>query len=517
MGFPFANPGKIQSDTIPELMLESSLFSSRAIRIATLIILFGTALGIRLYDLTDLPFDFHPTRQLLSAIKARALYYETQPDGVSTEHLEIGIYQAKLKADAEPVIFERLVAFTYRFTGEKLWIARIYSSLFWLIGGMFLFVFVRDLISFDAAIFSTAYYLFFPYAVFASRSFQPDPLMVMWIVAFWCMFYRWMQSPSWTNAILAGLFGGLAIFIKLPAAFFVIGAALGLELSRYTLRDLLHNGQIWAMAVLGALPGALYMLNGLLIEGGFGNNFNGRFIPSLLVSPVNYIQWMTKVDMATGGVFVTLALLGFFLDEDKRLRTLLLGLWGAYLVYSFLFNYLVATHDYYHLPLIPVVAVSLSPLGRWFAARLTEATVHRYQRDAAHLILLLGLVMVVWNVRNQMKAADYRPDAAMWNRIGELVHDSRVVALTQDYGARLQYWGWNTPMLWPSLGGLAHVQVRGGKIDSFDEMFNDYTEKRDVFLVTDFDEFRAQPQLREKLSYYPVYAQGDGYILYQLR
>ena len=209
-------------------MSQTSFFSSRPIRVVALFILFSVALAIRLYDLTDLPLDFHPTRQLLSAIKARALYFQTQPDGISTEELEMGIRQAKLKAQVEPVIFERVVAFTYRFTGEKLWIARIYSSLFWLIGGVFLFLLVHDLVSFDGAIFSTAYYLFFPYAIIASRSFQPDPLMVTLILAFWWLFSRWVRFPSWLNALLAGLIGGLAIFIKLSAVFFVIGAALGL-------------------------------------------------------------------------------------------------------------------------------------------------------------------------------------------------------------------------------------------------------------------------------------------------
>ena len=129
--------------------MSHSLFSTRTVRMMALVLLFGAALAIRLYDLTDLPLDFHPTRQLVSVIKARGLYYETQPDGISTWQLETGIRQAARKADIEPVVFERLVAFTYRFTGEKIWIARIYASLFWLIGGVFLFMLVRDLVSFE--------------------------------------------------------------------------------------------------------------------------------------------------------------------------------------------------------------------------------------------------------------------------------------------------------------------------------------------------------------------------------
>ncbi len=431
-------------------MSQPSFFSSRAIRIAAFLFLFIIASAIRTYDLTDLPLDFHPTRQLLSATKARALYFRTQPAGVSAEEREIGIRQAKLKAQVEPVILERLVAYTYHFTGEQLWVARIYSSLFWIVGGIFLFLLVRDLVSFDAAIFSTAYYLFFPYAIIASRSFQPDPLMVMFILAFWWMFSRWMDliaSPSpktrgiqWINAVLAGLLGGIAIYIKFSAAFFVIGAALGLAFSRFTLRDLLRSSQVWAMTILGVLPGSIYLIQGLR-QSGLASQFSGRFVPSLLLNPLNYLAWMTKVDLAAGGIFVMLALLGFFLTTDKTLRTFMFGLWGTYLVYSLFFDYHSATHDYYQLPFIPIVAVSLSPLGSWFFARLTEATVQGLQRSVAHFILILGIFMVVWNVRNQMKAVDYRPEAAMWAQIGEQIQDKSVVGLIQDYGARTRILG----------------------------------------------------------------------------
>jgi hypothetical protein len=138
-------------------MSQTSLFSSRAARTIALILIFGAALAIRLYDLTDLPLDFHPTRQLVSFINARGLYYETQPNGISTWKLETAIRMAKLKADVEPVVFEHLVAFTYRFTGEQLWVARVYSSLFWLIGGIFLFLLESRFVSFEGAFFATTY------------------------------------------------------------------------------------------------------------------------------------------------------------------------------------------------------------------------------------------------------------------------------------------------------------------------------------------------------------------------
>jgi len=499
-------------------MSQISLFSSRLIRTLALVLIFGVALAIRLYDLTDLPLDFHPTRQLVSVLKTRGLYYETQPNGVSTWELETGIRMGKLKTDIEPVVFERLVAFTYGFTGEQVWVARIYASLFWLAGGIFLFLLARDLVSFEGALVTATYYLIFPYAIVASRSFQPDPLMIMLVLGFWWLFSRWLRFPSWTHALLAGLVGGAAIFIKFLAVFFVIGGALGLALSGFRLRDLLRNAQVWTMALLGALPGLTYMVYGIFFRGDLASQFKGRFSFALLVSPYNYLAWETKANMVAGGIFIMLGLLGFFLVKDKRLRTLLIGLWSAYILFGLLSNYHIATHDYYSLPLIAIVGLSLAPLGDWFFAHLKEATSQRWMRAAVYIILIYGVFAVVWAVRNQMKAVDYRPEAAMWAEIGaQFDKDERVIALTQDYGSRLQYWGWRTASTWPYLGDAGYVNIRQG-VFTFDDLFERYSSKMRYFLVTDLEEFNRQSQLKERLfASYPVYAEGDGYLIFDLK
>jgi hypothetical protein len=512
-------------------MSQTSFFSSRAARTFALIFIFGAALAIRLYDLTDLPLDFHPTRQLVSFIKARGLYYETQPDGISTRELETAIRFAKLKADIEPTVFENLVAFTYRFTGEQVWIARIYSSLFWLIGGIFLFLLARDFVSFQGAILSTAYYLLFPYAVIGSRSFQPDPLMIMLLLAFWWTFSRWVAlTPSPLPlgegrleggvrvAILAGLLGGLAIFIKFSAVFFVIGGALGLALSRFTLRDLLRNAQVWVVALLGALPAAIYLVYGIFIRGDLASQFSGRFVPALLFNPYNYLQWEVKMSMAVGGVFVMLGLLSLFLIQDRVLRIFLYGLWGSYILFGLFFNYHIATHDYYHLPLIPIVGLSLAPLGDWFFARFAASAFQGWAKAGVYAILIFGLFSVTWDTRNHMKSVDYRPQAAMWAEISEQLDEkARVVALTQDYGSRLEYWGWRGSVNWPHGGDAGFTNLRGGAF-TFDELFSRYSSKMSHFLVTDFEEFNRQPELQERLfTFYPVFSEGDGYLIFDLK
>jgi hypothetical protein len=138
-------------------------------------------------------------------------------------------------------------------------------------------------------------------------------------------------------------------------------------------------------------------------------------------------------------------------------------------------------------------------------------------RSVSYLILLYGMASVVWDVRNQMKAVDYRPEAALWAEIGnQFVENARIIALTQDYGSRLQYWGWRTAATWPYLGDTNYASMRGGSF-SFEGVFNRYSSKRDFFLVTDLEEFERQPELRERLlTTFPIHAQGNDFLIFDL-
>jgi hypothetical protein len=272
------------------------------------------------------------------------------------------------------------------------------------------------------------------------------------------------------------------------------------------------------IALLGALPASIYLVYGIFVRGDLGKAFSERFVPALLLSPHNYLQWETKASMAAGGIFIMLGLLVLFLTKDRRMQVFLYALWGSYILYGLFFDYHIATHDYYHLPFIPIVGLSLAPLGDWFFTQLSGGATQPWTRSAVYAILIFGLFSVLWDVRNQMKAVDYRPEAAMWAEIGEQFDKRvRVIALTQDYGSRLQYWGWKTVSTWPYGGDTAFANIRAG-VFTFDDLFNRYSSKMSYFLVTDFDEFNRQPQLKDRLfNFYPVYAEGNGYLIFDLK
>ena len=213
-------------------------------------------------------------------------------------------------------------------------------------------------------------------------------------------------------------------------------------------------------------------------------------------------------------------MIGLFIISG-RARAFLLGIWGAYIVFGLCFNYHISTHGYYSLPLLPIVALSLSPLGSWFLARLAEVDSPfggdaGWVRSTLILILLYGILSTVWDVRNQMKAVDYRPQEQTWAEIGQVLQDGSTEALTQDYGTRLAYWSWRSADIWPSSGDLYQASLRGNN-RNIDKLFDEVATSKKFFLVTDMDDFKKQPELRARLADYPVIAQGEDYLIYDLQ
>ncbi len=159
----------------------------------------------------------------------------------------------------------------------------------------------------------------------------------------------------------------------------------------------------------------------------------------------------------------------------------------------------------------------MAPVAGGMLGKLRELTAGRTVRAAAWAVLLFGLLATAWDVRNQMKAVDYRSQAAMWAEIGsQLKHGHNVVALTQDYGSRLAYWGWQDSLIWPNSGDIDYHVARGGTMN-LEERFQSMTHGNAFFLVTDFAELNRQPELKIELSRFAIYARGAGYAIYDLQ
>ena len=71
--------------------------------------------------------------------------------------------------------------------------------------------------------------------------------------------------------------------------------------------------------------------------------------------------------------------------------------------------------------------------------------------------------------------------------------------------------------LWPVSSELALAAQRGEPEKEFESFFANKTDGMAFFLVTAFNQLDQQPLLKAKLAEFPVYAEGGGYIIYDLR
>ncbi|HOW07605.1 MAG TPA: glycosyltransferase family 39 protein, partial [Flexilinea sp.] len=153
--------------------------SSIQIIIFILIFLCGTFL--RFVDFDDPPLDFHPARQFHSALIARSYFLKDNGNlpGKSADYQHEAEMRGSQEPRIEPPIMERLAAWGYKIIGDAdLRVPRAISIVFWLIGGIGLFRLCRQFLGITGSLVGFGFFLLFPYTIFASRSFQPDPLMV---------------------------------------------------------------------------------------------------------------------------------------------------------------------------------------------------------------------------------------------------------------------------------------------------------------------------------------------------
>jgi hypothetical protein len=470
----------------------------------------------RLYDLTDPPLDYASARQLRSAMIARGKYYSTLED-VPEWKRDIARKQQGIHGMIEPEVIENITVATYRAAGgEYVWIARIYSSLFWVLGGLALYSLTRGLVSDDGGVVALIYYLFVPFGLVASRTFQPDPMMTAMIIGAWAAFFHWDRTSTWKWAILAGLASGAALYIKTTSIFFLLFGMGVIVLTRRKLAENLKDAQVWCIAALSAIPALAYNIYGLFISGELESQLKGRFFPQMWGDPDFYLQWKNAVSSVSGHYLISLVgLLGLIFIKDRRYRLYLVGIWFGYILYGFTLSYHISTHYYYTLPVIPLLGVTLGAVAeqviKWFRGTKLVWIVWA----GTVLVLILGISGGYYILTKD----DYRHNPPYYQKVANFVEpQDKIVALSQDYGYRLSYFGWRYVIPWKGTEDLRYIELRDSKVQPFSKRFAEFATGYDYFIVTRMKDFRRQTNLFEELNnHYPITQEGGGYVIFDLR
>lgn len=497
-------------------MVGSVLNRSWPVALVSLGLLLLVGLGIRLYDLTDPPLDFHETRQLGSAAIARGLYYQVLPDAPD-DVAELATKLADQSPVYEPRIMETLVGLTYFAAGgEYLWIARLFSAAFWVLGAIALYVLAKDLTSPAGGLTAVAFYLILPYGVIASRSFQPDPLMTALIVCAFLAIRNWSKEPTDRSAAIAGVVSAAAILAKAVAAFPLLGAVVAAGLAVLGIKRVWKERQVWAMLVIAILPALVYYL--FLTPGGPSGfvTFWVISLRDLIRQPFFYVRWVQQIEYVIGFGWLVVGLAGTLLINKGAGRIMLMGAWVGYLAYGLALPFQIMTHDYYHLMLVPMVALGLAPWGAMAYAFLADG--HLVWRLAAFGVVAFAAVFQLWEARVTLAAEDYRLEAEGWRRLADkMPDDGAIVAISHGYGTRLRYYSWTGSRHWPGVADIGLTALAGADEFDYEAEFRDRTDGASYFVITNFAEFDNQPRLKSILyEQFSIYDEGDGYLIFDL-
>ncbi len=271
---------------------------------------------------------------------------------------------------------------------------------------------------------------------------------------------------------------------------------------------------------------AVYYFPNLLLNPALQENAQAQFIPTLLLTREYWAGWFSNVREVIGPVAFVGALLGVLSTGKGAARALLLSMWTGYVIFILVFTYLVNTHDYYQLQLIPIVALSLGPLVSIFAERLASLSMH----PATRATLLVTLVVLAtlfsqlenWWRRYYHEYESVAPDLVeIAQEIGEVVnHSPYVILLSQASAAPLRYYGEVSGPAWPAVSEVRLASLYGAASltsrQRLDRMILTYSPQ--YFVITDFAELERQPELRELLvQTYHVLSSTDSYIVFDLR
>jgi Dolichyl-phosphate-mannose-protein mannosyltransferase len=477
--------------------------------------------GLRAVRLDQPALDHYSTRQYNSALLARKYEQALGGDAAGVGH---AVVSAAAPAEIEPPIMEAITAVGWRLFGsEPMWFPRVLSILAWSLGGWLLYLLLERLASRVAGIAGVAVWSLLPFGIAATRTFQPDPLMVAAIVGALLALVMHDDEPSRRRLVVAGLAGGFAVLVKLPAVFLIAPVFVVLAYHRGGLRAL-RSRRTALYVALFICPALVYHVYGFLIGGFLQGQEGGRVLPHLLVTAAFWREWAKIVVEIVGSVLPISALAGLLVARG-RARSVGVALAVGYVSFGMVFTYHYSTHSYYHLTLVLVLSVGVGLLAHAVTAfvRTRQADLPSIGVAAATATIVLAASQMGYfpMVPAAIPAAIAHTEVAVPPDIGTLVHHATgLVFLAPSYGDTLEFYGGVAGTSWPGSVDAKLAQLEGtapkSVPDQLDEIRRD-TRAR-FFVVTDMRQRQAQPDLRAYLaSHYPLVASNRDYLVYDLR
>lgn len=454
-------------------------------------------------------------REYNSAIFARA-YYMNGNDKVEQWQKDIAFAARDQLPTLEPPLTEFLVSLIYRIVGrEEIWYARYLTGFFWLIGGIFLYKTVQALVSINAALVALGYYLFAPWGIIISRSFQPDSLMMMMFLISLYGIVMHFEKQSWRRLLLAGMITGITLLLRPLVLFTLFGAFIAMSLHKSGKWYRVFDKQFAVFLFLSIVFPLAFYGYGIYVAGFLQGQASLSFRPHLLTKWDFWLGWLDNGAQVAGHPFLILAVLGFILLRDNLTRFLIAGLTFGYFFFGLFFTFHIHTHPYYHIQLLPIIGVSVAPIIVMIGSTLKKVVGGNWWAPVL-AVLLLAVYFSSRDVRKTLYTATF-DDPKLASEIGEVVdHSPRSVFIAYHYGLPLEYYGQISGVPWPVSIDDPFYRRPDERELSVQERMDGLGFVPEYFIITHFELFNRKHQdlkvyLQKNCT---TLAQTDRYLIY---
>jgi 4-amino-4-deoxy-L-arabinose transferase-like glycosyltransferase len=454
-------------------------------------------------------------REYNSAIFARAFYFEDN-DSVETWRKNNAFATRETLPLLEPPLTEYLVSLIYRIVGhEEIWYARYLTSIFWLIGGIFMYKIARILLSVDAALLAVGYYLFVPMGIIISRSFQPDSLMMMmFLISLYCIIL-YFERPSWSWLLLAGSITGITLLLRPLVLFALFCTFIALSIYKKEPGISFINRRFLVFCVLSLVFPIVFYGYGIYLGKFLQGQADLSFRPYLLPRLEFWLGWFNNgADVAEHSALIS-ALFGFFFLRKSIARILVIGLTVGYFIFGVIFTFHIHTHPYYHIQLFPIMGICAASFLLSVGNTVRKLTSGNWWMPVA-ASMLFALYFSYSDVRSTLYTQVFE-NPTLDKEIGEIVgHSSRTVFVAYHYGLPLEYYGEFSGLPWPvSIDDPFYRQPDAREL-SVQERLDALGFTPEYFVITNFELYNRKHQdlqiyLERECS---THLETAGYLIY---
>ena len=297
--------------------------------------------------------------------------------------------------ETEFPLYSFAVALLYKIFGVSESYGRLLSIIFSLITLYFLYLLVLKLIDRKTALWSCFFFAILPPAVFFSRTFQPESLLLMSLVLGIYLFFQWTETNKLGYVIISSVFISLACLIKPPSL--CIGLPLLYLAWQKFGKKVLTKGSFWLYGLLVLFPVGMWYFhahNIFLKHGltfgiwGYGTDKWGNWDLVFSLKFWNRILFMNIAeDYLTWPGFV-IFIIGLLLKR-KNHKEKFFDIW---LIALFVYFVIVAGGNYYHLYYqLPFLFPATVYMGKVFARYFKPRALY----EKRSLFLSIGLVGIL--------------------------------------------------------------------------------------------------------------------------